>query len=105
MSETLTDNSSLFNSNVESQRVGAWCLLDALTDCGPQKKGTQQSGRFDPIKAFKSSSCDSEFLASSWEKLHQMSSSPDISQQSLSATIITSRQCLQVMSRLGSMVG
>ena len=105
MNETLTDNSSLFNSNVESQRVGAWCLLDALTDCGPQKKGTQQSGRFDPIKAFKSSSCDSEFLASSWEKLHQMSSSPDISQQSLSTTIITSRQCLQVMSRLGSMVG
>lgn len=105
MNETLTDNSSLFNGDVEAQRVGAWCLLDALTDCGPQKKGAQQSGRFDPIKAFKSSSCDSEFLASSWEKLHQMSSSPDISQQSLSTTIITSRQCLQVMSRLGSMVG
>ena len=70
MNEALTDDSSLFNGDVESQRVGAWCLLDALTDCGSQKKGTQQSGAFDPIKAFKLSSCDSEFLASSLSLIH-----------------------------------
>ena len=101
----MRDSSSLHSPDITAKRCGAWCLLDALTDCGVQKKAAQQSGSYTASNAFKSSSFDSEFLASSWEKLHEMTSSVEVSAQSLSTTIITSRQCLQVISRLGSIVG
>ena len=104
--EIFTDNSHLFAPDTEAGRVGAWCLLDAVTDFGTEKKGssTLLEGEFVLSKAFKASSIDFTFLSSSWKKLHEICSSTGLTHQKVATTLITSRQCLQLMSRLGSKV-
>ncbi|KAL9190912.1 hypothetical protein ACHAXT_000618 [Thalassiosira profunda] len=90
----------LFDARTSAMRAGAWCLLDALTSC----LGNSSNANVSLGQVVKASRIDASFLTASLQKLRALSSSADLPSERKSGLVGTSRDCLKVMSKMGSFV-
>ncbi|KAL7530420.1 hypothetical protein ACHAXR_003489, partial [Thalassiosira sp. AJA248-18] len=99
---------NLFDLNTTAMRTGAWCLLDALTSClASTNNNTTNSSSVANIslaQAVRASHIDSSFLALSLQKLRALINSTDVPSDKKNNLAATSRDCLKVISKMGSFV-
>jgi condensin-2 complex subunit D3 len=98
----------LFEVNTTEMRIGAWCLLDALTSClisidiGSAKFSSL--GNVSLSQAMGASQINSSFLVSSLRNLRGLMNSKSVSSDMKINLIGTSQDCLKVFAKMGDFV-
>jgi len=93
-----------FERNTAAMRTGAWCILEALTNCLVNSSEARTGANISLKQAVRSSAIDCSFVVLSLKKLKELGNSVDISPANKATLAATSRNCLKVISKIGGLV-
>ena len=103
MSHDESLENDLFDMNTSSMRSGVWCLLDALSSCLMATSGGKPS-TVSLGQVVSSSQIDAAFLTLSLDKIRSLMTSDDVPSERMLELGSTARDCLKVISKMGSFV-